>query len=416
MKLRAIIIQDIVFAGHEENFFARGLQDLTHSVELFRLGQMADIAGMKQEFGRLLQRIDLVYRRLKRSRNIRVRRLVESHVAIANLYKTKLAGRYRRLVEIGKLAQAIRLQHAALHYAQRASAGPCHALQKSAAIDAVVVVIVQYFIFDRCHVVPSSECQPAKRVLAYLQSGARCVLRFGCPRRPGTCFAYSDRRGAALIPNSRIFIYPQLAGLGNKIPAEAVPSMNARVEGESLDALDPQDRARFEQLVLPHLDAAFNLSRWLLHGRADAEDVAQEATMRAFRFFRGFHGGDARAWLLQIVRNTCYTWLEKNRSVDLSTEFDEELHAKPSTTPEALATAGDNRERLTRALEELPVRFREVLILRELEGCSYKEIAAITSVPIGTVMSAPASACSAFLLSPPFNRNRQQKQGAARDL
>src|SRR4029077_7476901 len=164
------------------------------------------------------------------------------------------------------------------------------------------------------------------------------------------------------------------------------------VEGASLDVLDSQDRARFEQLVLPHLDAAFNLARWLMRGRADAEDVAQEAMMRALRFFRGFHGGDARAWLLQIVRNTCYTWLEKNRSVDLSTEFDEELHPQASVSPEALAIAGDNRERLTRALEELPARFREVLVLRELEGCSYKEIAAITSCPIGTVMSALARA------------------------
>jgi RNA polymerase sigma factor (sigma-70 family) len=168
--------------------------------------------------------------------------------------------------------------------------------------------------------------------------------------------------------------------------------MSAGVEGAGLDVLDSQDRARFEQLVLPHLDAAFNLARWLMRGRADAEDIAQEAMLRALRFFRGFHGGDARAWLLQIVRNTCYTWLEKNRSVDLTTEFDEELHQQPSATPEALAIAGDDRERLTRALEELPVRFREVLILRELEGCSYKEIAAITSAPIGTVMSSLARA------------------------
>ena len=153
-----------------------------------------------------------------------------------------------------------------------------------------------------------------------------------------------------------------------------------------------EDRERFEQLVLPHVDAAFNFARWLLRGRTDAEDVAQEALLRAYRFFRGFHGGDARAWVLQIVRNTCYTWLEKNRSVDLTTEFDEELHPQPSVTPEALAIAGDNRERLTHALEELPHRFREVLVLRELEGCSYKEIAAITSAPIGTVMSALARA------------------------
>src|ERR1700730_11829179 len=138
--------------------------------------------------------------------------------------------------------------------------------------------------------------------------------------------------------------------------------MSLGVEGEGLDALDSQDRLRFEQLVLPHLDAAFNLARWILRGRSDAEDVAQDAMLRAFRFFRGFYGGDARARLLQIVRNTRYT------------------------------RVGNNRERLTRALEGLPPRFREVLVLRELEGCSYKEIAAITSMPIGTVMSALARA------------------------
>ncbi len=154
-----------------------------------------------------------------------------------------------------------------------------------------------------------------------------------------------------------------------------------------MSELELEDRMRFEQLVLPHIDAAFNLARWLLRGRADAEDVAQEALLRACRFFRGFHGGDARAWLLQIVRNTCYTWLEKNRPMELSMEFDEEIHLQASATPETLAISGDDRERLILALETLPPRFREVLVLRELEGCSYKEIAAITSLPIGTVMS-----------------------------
>ena len=168
--------------------------------------------------------------------------------------------------------------------------------------------------------------------------------------------------------------------------------MNVEGQGKGWDVLDSQERARFEQVVLPHLDAAFNLSRWLLRSRADSEDVAQEAMLRAFRFFRGFNGGDARAWLLQIVRNTCYTWLEKNRQVDLMTEFDEDQHQQANATPEALAIAGDNRERLARALETLPVRFREVIVLRELEGCSYKEIAAITGVPMGTVMSALARA------------------------
>jgi RNA polymerase sigma-70 factor, ECF subfamily len=168
--------------------------------------------------------------------------------------------------------------------------------------------------------------------------------------------------------------------------------MSISDQGMETDVLNAQERERFELLVLPHLDAAFNLARWLLRSRADAEDVAQEAMLRAYRFFGGFHGGDARAWLLQIVRNTCYTWMEKNRPLEQKTEFDEELHLQPGPNPETLAIANDNRERLKNALETLPPRFREVLVLRELEGCSYKEIAAITSIPIGTVMSALARA------------------------
>jgi RNA polymerase sigma-70 factor (ECF subfamily) len=159
------------------------------------------------------------------------------------------------------------------------------------------------------------------------------------------------------------------------------------VQGKGSDVLDSQDQVRFEMLVLPHLDAAFNLARWLLRSGADAEDAAQEAMLRSYRFFHGFRGGDVRAWLLHIVRNTCYTWMEKNRRVNDMSEFDEELHGPPSPTPEALAIAGDNHEQLTHALESLPPRYREVIVLRELEGCSYKEIAAITSIPLGTVMS-----------------------------
>jgi RNA polymerase sigma-70 factor (ECF subfamily) len=159
------------------------------------------------------------------------------------------------------------------------------------------------------------------------------------------------------------------------------------VQERGSDVLDSQDQVRFEMLVLPHLDAAFNLARWLLRSGADAEDVAQEAMLRAYRFFHGFHGGDVRAWLLQIVRNTCYTWLEKSRHAKDMTEFNEDLHGLLSSTPEMLAIASDNRERLTRALESLSPRFRELIVLRELEGCSYKEIATIASIPIGTVMS-----------------------------
>lgn len=156
--------------------------------------------------------------------------------------------------------------------------------------------------------------------------------------------------------------------------------------------LEPQDRIRFEQLVLPHLNSAANLASWLLRNRADSEDVVQEAMLRAYRFFDRFHGGDARAWLLQIVRNTCYTWLQKNRPAELMTEFDEEVHQQPSASPETLALRAANRERLIRALELLPTRAREVLVLRELEGCSYKEIGEIAGIPIGTVMSTLARA------------------------
>jgi RNA polymerase sigma-70 factor, ECF subfamily len=154
-----------------------------------------------------------------------------------------------------------------------------------------------------------------------------------------------------------------------------------------LRKFDSRDQVRFELLVLPHLDAAFNLAYWILRSRQDAEDVAQEALLRACRYFRGFQGGDARSWLLRIVRNSCYTWLEKYRRLELSVAFDEELHVQIWITPETLAITDDDRRRLKRALETLPPRFREVLVLRELEGCSYKEIAAITSIPVGTVMS-----------------------------
>ncbi len=151
--------------------------------------------------------------------------------------------------------------------------------------------------------------------------------------------------------------------------------------------LESADRARFEQLVLPHLDAAHNLARWLLRRRPDAEDVTQEAVLRAYRFFGSFRGGDARAWLLAIVRNACYSWLSARRGTEGETEFDEERHGTDETTPESVRAVKEAGERLSTALEALPPRLREVLVLRELEECSYKEIAEVTGVPIGTVMS-----------------------------
>ena len=149
----------------------------------------------------------------------------------------------------------------------------------------------------------------------------------------------------------------------------------------------PDERSRFEEIVLPHVDSAYNLARWLVRSHAEAEDLAQDSMLRAYRFFGGFRGGDARAWLLKIVRNTCYSWLESNRGTRDAAEFDEQIHGVAEVTPESLAMAGADRERLARALEGLPARLREVLVLRELEGLSYKEIAEVAGIPIGTVMS-----------------------------
>jgi RNA polymerase sigma-70 factor (ECF subfamily) len=163
-------------------------------------------------------------------------------------------------------------------------------------------------------------------------------------------------------------------------------------ENRGPDVLEAQERKRFEECVLPHLDAAFNLARWLLRDKSNAQDATQEAMLRAYRFFGGFRSGDARAWLLQIVRNSCYTWLRKNRPQEDISEVDEDSMPSDAPSPEAQAIASHDRQRVARALEDLPVHFREILVLRELEGCSYKEIAAITSHPIGTVMSALARA------------------------
>jgi RNA polymerase sigma-70 factor, ECF subfamily len=147
--------------------------------------------------------------------------------------------------------------------------------------------------------------------------------------------------------------------------------------------------SNFERAILPHLDAAYNLARWLMRNEQDAQDIAQEAYLRAFRFFPGFRGGDPRAWLLKIVRNTCYTWLHVNRPLQDAAEFDEKLFRSDSCAPnpEEVVLQKDSDTLVRKALEKLPPNFREVIILRELEGLSYREIADITGMPAGTVMS-----------------------------
>jgi RNA polymerase sigma-70 factor (ECF subfamily) len=145
----------------------------------------------------------------------------------------------------------------------------------------------------------------------------------------------------------------------------------------------------FEQTILPHMDAAYNLARWLTRRDQDAEDVVQEAYLRAFQFFGSFRGGDGRTWLLAIVRNTCYTWLHKNRAPEQTVSFDEEQHGLTTAErgPEARLFRTEDAEMLHDALQELPTEFREVVVLRELEELSYKEIAGIAGIPAGTVMS-----------------------------
>jgi RNA polymerase sigma factor (sigma-70 family) len=152
--------------------------------------------------------------------------------------------------------------------------------------------------------------------------------------------------------------------------------------------------ASFEHAVLPHLDAAYNLARWLTRNDTDAEDVVQESYLRAFRFFGGFRGEDGRAWLLGIVRNTSYTWMQRNRSPELNLPLDDEAYEAESNglSPEAEVLQNANAQILRQAMEALPVEYREVLVLRELDEMSYKQIADIADLPIGTVMSRLARA------------------------
>jgi RNA polymerase sigma-70 factor (ECF subfamily) len=152
--------------------------------------------------------------------------------------------------------------------------------------------------------------------------------------------------------------------------------------------------AGFEQSIMPHMDAAYNLARWLTTNDPDAQDVVQEAYLRAFKFFGGFRGGNSRAWLLRIVRNAFYDWLKQNRRQETVASFDEELHEPidEAGTPATLLVQTADHELLHKAIAELPLEFREILVLRELEGFSYKEISDVADVPIGTVMSRLARA------------------------
>ena len=146
---------------------------------------------------------------------------------------------------------------------------------------------------------------------------------------------------------------------------------------------------RFEQVVLPHLPAAYNLARWLVRSDQDAEDVVQEAYLRAFKFFDGYRGGESRSWLLTIVRNSCYSWLQRNRARELTDPIDDshEEALIDFANPELRLLRQTDAQMVHEALAGLPLEFREVMVMREMEELSYKEIAAIADLPIGTVMS-----------------------------
>lgn len=150
----------------------------------------------------------------------------------------------------------------------------------------------------------------------------------------------------------------------------------------------------FERKVLPHLDAAYNLARFIMRNDQDAEDVVQEASLRAFRFFDNFRGEHARAWFLSIVRNTSFTVLKRNRPEEANVVFDEELHGTQETAmePGVAIDRAQDRQTVRAAIEQLPPEFRVAITLREFEGASYKEIADVAGVPIGTVMSRLARA------------------------
>jgi RNA polymerase sigma-70 factor (ECF subfamily) len=168
-------------------------------------------------------------------------------------------------------------------------------------------------------------------------------------------------------------------------PAQA----DARTDADLVQAVLSGDASAFEAIMRRHNRLMFRTARGIVRDDAEAQDVVQEAYLRALQYASGFRGGDARAWLLTIVRNTSYKWLRQTRAYEPVVPFDEEVHREGNGTsnPEQLLLRNDDGRLVEKALSELPVRFREILVLRELEGLSYKEIAGVMDVPMGTVMS-----------------------------
>ena len=200
--------------------------------------------------------------------------------------------------------------------------------------------------------------------------------------------------GQTRLRPSRPFIpvehsIPPASASGLPFPSKDSSTVPERSMSHECDraSAPPAIGASFDEVVLPHIEAAHRLARWLMRNEPDADDVVQEASMRAFRYFRTFHGGDGRAWFLRIVRNTCSGW--RHRLASLTDPFDEQQHlvVRPSSDPEALLIQGEGATAVARAMRTLPDRLRELLVLREFDGLSYRELADAMGIPIGTVMS-----------------------------
>jgi len=183
----------------------------------------------------------------------------------------------------------------------------------------------------------------------------------------------------------------------------------------AMSALSTAPPSRFEQLVLPQLDAAYNLARWLTRNAGDAEDVVQDACERALRYFDAFHGGDPKAWFLTIVRHAGYDWIKRNRPAEVVADGNEAIEQAADNavpTPEQAALRSASSAALAEAIAELPLGYREVLVLRELEELSYHDIARIVDIPIGTVMSRLARARALLQRSPLVVAIRERSGGA----
>lgn len=182
---------------------------------------------------------------------------------------------------------------------------------------------------------------------------------------------------------------------GNRIPAEQVCITNGPKSQSTLSVEQKNKLARFEQHIMPHMNAAYNLARWLTSNDSDAQDIVQESYLRAFKYFGGFGDRDSRGWLLRIVRNAFYDWLKRNRGEKTSEPFDEKMHGATDETQGpygSLPLEKADHELLHKAIASLPLEFREILVLRELEGFSYNEISVFANIPLGTVMSRLARA------------------------